>query len=211
MRTLVRLNRSAIYVGSLDFDILYSYLDKCNNNISYNLIKYIKNKFGGLNNNTYICPNQLKTTTMNFVLIESLANGHQQIYQSNKANNGDFDYRMFVSVIDYNQCSDLDGFGVDVYVAKTKKYISKDKLKSIADSYCIDVKDVKDSEIADYGLRANLDGHKEVIKTKAEALKIANEFIDKADTYKMLIGFYLDKAQNRIGNTGWDFLDGKIG
>jgi hypothetical protein len=28
---------------------------------------------------------------------------------------------------------------------------------------------------------------------------------------KALFGFYMDRPQNRVGNTGWDFIKGKIG
>lgn len=35
--------------------------------------------------------------------------------------------------------------------------------------------------------------------------------VKNTDVLDMMVGFYLDRPQNRRGNTGWDFLVGKIG
>lgn len=147
---------------------------------------------------------------MKFEMIESLQYGnYKQVYQSEVLSNGQFKYRLFVTVLDYEQCSDLKGFGVDVEISKTFKALSKEQKKSLIGFGCTDKP--SDYDVCDYGYRAILDGEKEVIKGAKKAIAIAEKYMEKADTYKMMLGFYLDKRQNRIGNTGWDFLNGNVG
>lgn len=148
---------------------------------------------------------------MKFETLITLNQSHEQIHQSEVLNNSEFDYRIYVNIIDLNQATGDKGYIVWVNVAKTVNEINKNKLNEIAETFCIEPHEVRDENVCEYGLCAKIDEFGEVINTKKQAIKIANDFIKKADVYKTLIGFYLDKMQNRIGNTGWDFLDGKIG
>jgi len=61
-------------------------------------------------------------------------------------------------------------------------------------------------QLAEYGIAATLwqsDGNNERVLWKAAR--------DELRKINMLFGFYLDKQQNAIGNSGWDFLRGEIG
>ena len=146
---------------------------------------------------------------MNFAMIMTLEEGHLQVYQSEIQNNSEFDYRIYVSILDFSQATGDEGFAVNVEIAKTVKYITKKQKDSIKQTYCVDK--ITDYDVCDYGFRAILDGCKDILKTKNEAIEVAESFMNKADQYSMLLGFYLDKYQNKIGNTGWNFLNGKIG
>lgn len=147
---------------------------------------------------------------MKFEMIESLQYGnYKQVYQSEVLSNGQFKYRIFVTVLDYEQCSDLKGYGVDVEISKAFTSLSKKQKESVKSSLCTDKP--SDYDVCDYGYRAILDGEKEVITNRLKAIGAAKKYMEKADLYKTMIGFYLDKRQNMIGNTGWDFLSGKIG
>lgn len=60
--------------------------------------------------------------------------------------------------------------------------------------------------LAEYGILAVLwqgQGH-----NRGKLLAAAREEVWKIDT---LFGFYMDRAQNAIGNTGWDWIRGDIG
>ena len=149
---------------------------------------------------------------METIIIETFEQGYKQVYQSEILNNGEFDYRLYVTILNLNECSDIKGFGVDVEIAKTKKELTKKQKQEIVKSFCLNSeKEISDYDVLDYGYRAILDGQKKIIKTEKKALEIAETFLNKLELYKCLIGFYLDKPQNRIGNTGWDLLNGKIG
>jgi len=41
--------------------------------------------------------------------------------------------------------------------------------------------------------------------------KLLREAKEEAQKVEGLFGFYMDRAQNRMGNTGWDFIKGDIG
>jgi hypothetical protein len=41
--------------------------------------------------------------------------------------------------------------------------------------------------------------------------KLMKKARNQANLASMLYGFYMDKQQNAIGNTGWDFQKGKVG
>lgn len=149
---------------------------------------------------------------METTLINIFEGGNfEQTYQSPILNNGDFNYRIYVQLLDMSQVSDMDGFTVDVLVAKTVDSITDEQLHSLADTYDMSEDEVSDWDVCEYGYKAIIDGHKGYIEFQDEAVEIAAGFIEKLDMYESMLGFYLDNSQNRIGNTGWDFLAGKIG
>jgi hypothetical protein len=149
---------------------------------------------------------------MNYNRLKVIDNDYQFTYQSKAYNNGNFNYRIFINIIDYGKCTDMEGFGINVTVAKTVRYISKKQLEGIVSCFCFgDKKDVSDYDVYEYGYSATIESNNQPVKTLNEAHAIAKEFQNKIPIYTSLIGFYLDKPQNRIGNNGWDFLSGNIG
>lgn len=129
-------------------------------------------------------------------------------------NNGDFDYKMVVDVVNMEEaCGDTSkgNWMVNLSVAKTpnalkKNKKTKEKLNDIANCFSMKVSELTCSDIASYGLRVTT---KTIMGNNLE--KMIKKVKKEAELVNMLFGFYMDKRQNAIGNTGWDFLDGNIG
>lgn len=60
--------------------------------------------------------------------------------------------------------------------------------------------------LAEYGVKATL--WQQQGNNQTALLKTARE---ELTAIRMLFGFYMDRQQNMIGNTGWDFIKGEIG
>ena len=148
---------------------------------------------------------------MKFEAINTFKEFGKELYQSEVLNNGDFDYRIYIESLDLEEYTGDVGFTLNVKVAKTLNFITDEQKLNIADTHCLEVTQITDANILEYGLCASIDGVKDIIPTETEAIELINQFIKDADKYSGLIGFYLDRQQNRIGNDGWDFLDGNIG
>jgi len=147
-------------------------------------------------------------------LFEPIIEDTNSFYESREVfNNSEFDYKI---VIEVNDCYDFDNsiedsdqkYLVSVDVVKTSKYLPKKELKAVASCCCIPLKDITCWDIATYGLRANLTN----FTIESENLDNSLNYIANClSVYTGLFGFYMDRYQNQIGNTGWDFLDGDIG
>ena len=98
-------------------------------------------------------------------------------------------------------------------VAVSPQWISNKSLASIAESYSMDVKAFKQQpieaqveQVLDYGTRATLwmetSDDEDALKAKAN---------EQVQVCHMMFGFYMDRQQNAIGDTGWDWIKGKLG
>lgn len=134
---------------------------------------------------------------------------YERVWQSEKLNNGDFDYYFHIEMKDLEQYTGDKGYSVIIYASKDTAYLEERQIKNIADTYCISSEEITPYEICEYGFSANLGA--EGANTKREALKLVKAFIKQLPLYEMLFGFYMDRHQNSIGNTGWDFISGQIG
>jgi hypothetical protein len=139
--------------------------------------------------------------------ISSLKYDWRELHQSKVYNNGNFDYRLFYEIVNYKPACGENGFSAAVYAVKTPKYLPKEKIKSVKQTMCVDK--VTCEEIFEYGIYARLEDTP--AKTIKDAREKLNELMGKEDQYNTLFGFYMDKQQNQIGNTGWDFIAGNIG
>lgn len=149
---------------------------------------------------------------MNFNRLREIDNDYQFTYQTKVYNNGDFNYRVFINIVDYNKAAGVNGFFVNVCIAKTVRSLKASQVKDILKCFGIDNKsNLSDFDVFDYGYNACITKHPSRVETIQEAKNIANSFKENIDIYTRLIGFYLDRPQNMIGDTGWDFLDGNIG
>lgn len=128
------------------------------------------------------------------------------------------EFRLCVSATDYyDMCGDDDVAGqvaVDMELVPVPSALDKSKLESIAESAGVDVDEVTLSDIRGYGCYLRLAG--EVLEGLDDKTKMnSDELLDKVrtasyffDTFGgIMIGFALDRRQNLIGNTGWDFLE----
>ena len=146
---------------------------------------------------------------MKFETINTFKGYGKQLHQSEVLNNGDFDYRIYIESYDLEEYTGDVGFTLNVKVAKTINFITDEKKLSVEPDF--NGTTLVDVDIMEHGLCANIDSVEDVIPTEGEAIELINQFIKDADKYSSLIGFYLDRQQNAIGNNGWDFLDGNIG
>lgn len=127
------------------------------------------------------------------------------------------EFRLCVSATDYYEmCGDEpEGqVAVDIELVPVPSAFDKSKLESIAHSAGVDVDEVTLNDVRGYGCYLRLAG--ETLEGLDEKTKMdSDELLDKVrtasyffDTFgRIMIGFYLDRRQNMLGNTGWDFLE----
>ena len=130
----------------------------------------------------------------------------------------EIEFRLCVSATDYYEmCGDDDVAGqvaVDIELVPVPSAFDKSKLESIAYSSGVDVDEVTLSDIREYGCYIRLAC--ETLEGLDDKTKMnSDELLDKVrtasyffDTFgRISIGFALDRRQNLIGNSGWDFLE----
>jgi len=134
---------------------------------------------------------------------------------SKKLNNSEFDYFLVAEVVDLNEIDDLPkaNFLLTLSVVSPSQ-AGQENVKNAFK--CIGVDELPNYPshllerqalaLYDYGCMATI--HSELGNNFNDLLKKARS---KADLVERLLGFYLDKRQNYIGNSGWDFLRGKVG
>lgn len=128
-----------------------------------------------------------------------------------KDNNGDWDYWVLMKVINLHE--DMDESYENKYLCElvaVSLEAGKKELKSARSFLCLNgvklTEDQKVETLAEHGTSATLwskegNNYRELIR---EAMKEAKMI--KSITF----GFMMDRPQNRIGSTGWDFIKGDI-
>ena len=135
----------------------------------------------------------------------------QEHLVSQKLNNEDWDYYLVIRTIDLEDACGEEGF-MSQLVAVSAQALGEENVKKAIDSCGFEPEDVtkmNDQVIAtilvDYGYGANLFDQTE--PTEEDAVKIVKT---QAESINLLFGFYMDRAQNRIGATGWDTIKGEL-
>lgn len=136
---------------------------------------------------------------------------------SKKLNNGDFDYYLVIELINAR-----DAIG-DKYPHKYMMILSsvspsegKEHLEQAYECMglnegnykkeYLDSDEAKVEALHSYGISAKLwDDEGDNCK------KLLKEAHNQAETSSIFFGFMMDKRQNLIGDTGWDFIKGDIG
>lgn len=136
---------------------------------------------------------------------------------SQKLNNGDWDYYLFIDTIDMEEAYGELGFLAEIAAVSIEAAGKANVSKAIEScGSCYDPtntnKEYEEGVIAeylfDYGVRANLwNKHDKNAKEPSKLIEMAKK---ESEAIHGLFGFYMDKAQNRIGATGWDFIKGEI-
>lgn len=138
-------------------------------------------------------------------------------FVSEKFNNGSFDYWI---VVDFTNLEDAMGYeaedkyliSVDVVSFNLKTKEGKKAMSEASGSYGYSEEDTKNitdlmrvEALHGYGTSARMwsDQGSDI----KELFKEAKEECEKVN---MLFGFYMDRQQNALGATGWDFIKGKI-
>ena len=121
-----------------------------------------------------------------------------------------FRYKYLVEVCDMREISGDNKVGVNLYIVPTFQSLSE-KNRGFFDGKPNPKHDITD-EIHRYGCSVFMGGESFDMDEEtpwdederiAEALNTAANVFE---TINSLRGFYLDRVQNGIGNTGWDFL-----
>ena len=132
-----------------------------------------------------------------------------------KFNNGEFDYWLVVNFINWEEVS---GEKKPKYVVEIKavspQQAGKKNLKDAFESFGVeDEKEIKKADdekkvyiLSEYGISAR------VYSAEGDnADKLLEEAKKQVPLITGMFGFYMDSPQNRMGNTGWDFIKGDIG
>ena len=138
------------------------------------------------------------------------------IKMSKEINHGDFTFRFAIQLTYLEEYGDdvCEGGKFSVSVnAVSPESAGKDKVMNAIKSWTDD-QDVINQYLSDpyipyialleYGISATLfheqgNNKNKLLRNASKQLEIIN----------IMFGFYMDKYQNRIGNTGWDFISGK--
>ncbi len=130
---------------------------------------------------------------------------------SKKLNNGDFDYWLVMVVDNMNEIDNNPPYkyllslnAVSPFEAGDGKI--RDALESLGLEHETNLTDyMKVEALIEYGISATLwsDGGNNLRELLKEAHK-------QASLSESLFGFYMDKRENMIGSTGWDFIKGDI-
>jgi hypothetical protein len=159
------------------------------------------------------CPiDQLVDIETKFELLRSMdAYDDTELYVSKETFKHDldedlkFDYKYFIEAYHYTEEGENRTY-YTLYLVPMFNSLADKRKNDVAEN-AGDPENATAEDVFDYGIqivmaRTNFDGEYD----KSIMDKVASVF----ETIDRLKGFYLDKAQNRLGSTGWDMLDDYI-
>jgi hypothetical protein len=131
-----------------------------------------------------------------------------------RLNNGDFDYWLIVSFMNFEEATgekcDGNRYVVEIH-AVAPSQVPKEEIKRAIESCGREIQEKELSEemraelLEEYGISANL---KTLYGNNADNLmKEARKDINLVSG---LFGFFMDRPENRIGSTGWDIIKGDL-
>ena len=134
-------------------------------------------------------------------------------FTTKKLNNGDFDYWLFVELVNMAEATgetDGDTYMISIRAVAPSEVPEKrieEELLGLDQFYQdkISKKDIA-KILNEVGIGANLFSKQG--NNAKELFQIARKECEKIN---MLFGFYMDRNQNMLGNSGWDFIKGQIG
>ena len=133
-------------------------------------------------------------------------------FMSQRLHNGNWPYYLFIKLIDMEDAAGEEGFLVEIVAASPRAAGKKNVDKAIESSgISDDVKltpELKAQLLADYGCAASL--WNKYDKTAQDGNILLAEAKKEAEAIQMLFGFYMDKPENMMGATGWDFIRGNL-
>lgn len=130
---------------------------------------------------------------------------------SPELNNGDWPYWLVIEFINFLDATGelLDGKEYVVEIsAVSPEAAGKEQLQRALDCYGWDNAPSKIMEVEalhGYGIAAHL-----WQASGNDADILLRNAMQEADLVSGLFGFYMDRPENRIGSTGWDFISGDI-
>jgi hypothetical protein len=143
-----------------------------------------------------------------------------QFMVEKKFNNGEFDYYLIIDFINFEEATgDAMPKKYNVSIsAVAPSQVSKEDMMSAFKSFGYDdpkeqIEMMKKSDekavagiLSEYGIKATL--FNESGNNAKELIATAKKQIPAIEG---MFGFYMDKPENFIGNTGWDFIKGDLG
>ena len=129
-----------------------------------------------------------------------------------------FRYKYVIEVMDFREFCDEDKVTVNLMIVPTLQSLSEKNRKSVVDQFGDDIPTFDITEdIARYGLQVALGGEEFEVddedsdwEDREEIRECLNGIANIFETINSMRGFWLDRIQNGIGNTGWDFLNDYI-
>jgi len=114
----------------------------------------------------------------------------------------DMKYKFVIEI--YDDPEEEDTYILSLDVVKSPIYFPMRKRKEMAESEGIPYKELEYSDIHSNGLCASVSSEKG--KDKDAMLKLLRR---KAVIVTGMLGFFLDQPQNRAGDSGWYFINGR--
>lgn len=138
-------------------------------------------------------------------------------FVSKRLNNGDWDYWLVINVINWEESLSTReyeelGFKYNVEIQAVSIEAAGENGVDSALGCCgfpddMEITDLlKVEALSEYGTFATLWN-----KNGNNIEVLMKEARKEAQLIESLFGFYMDKAENRIGNDGWDFISGNVG
>lgn len=128
-----------------------------------------------------------------------------------KLNNGEFDYWLVIETIDMHEASgetDCAKYYAQICVVSPSE-AGETQVSKAVESCGIECEaltdEMKVEVLQSYGVSACV-----WQSTGNNLAKLDKAARKEARLVKMLFGFYMDKALNRIGSTGWEFMRGDL-
>lgn len=126
------------------------------------------------------------------------------------ANDGkEFEFAVIIETIDLSEATGDTGYIINCGAVKLPQYLTLEQRTHIAESMGVEISELTLEDIFSYGLYAKFEDR--LVKTESELEVELNEIRSQIPAFASLCGFYFDKPMNRMGNTGWNFLNGEIG
>jgi hypothetical protein len=142
-------------------------------------------------------------------------NDYDNTFISKRLNNGDWDYWLLIRLqyleeyLPEDEIKTTGKYSADIIaisIEAAQEHIEQ-AIECMGFQDGIEItEEIKIESLLDYGIYATL--WSKTSNNKNLLLKQAREEIQKIS---FLFGFYMDKAENMIGNDGWDFISGNIG
>lgn len=139
------------------------------------------------------------------------------IFATKKLNNSDFDYWLFVELINMEEATgdtDTDTYMITIKAVSPTEP-SEDTKKSALYSLGLESHNDKIDDIEPFEMAKILNEYGTGAVVFSESGNNAEELFKTArkecELISSLFGFYMDRQQNMIGNSGWDFIKGEIG
>ena len=131
---------------------------------------------------------------------------------SKKLNNGDFDYWLVIKIDNVEDYEEFEYKYIGEILAVSPSQISKEKLDSAISSCGFSDEQIEagfsDEQtvdiLSDYGIFAMLGSFSD-----NNFDRLASTLRKEAESREFLFGFYMDKAENMLGQTGWQLIRGQ--